>query len=91
MNLIVDILRAAIPAGTPLLLGTLGEIYVERSGILNLGVEGIMIMGAVTAFGVTTLTSNVWLGIFASTITGGMMALIHAFDCVTLKANQTLS
>lgn len=63
MNLIVDILRAAIPAGTPLLLGTLGEIYVERSGILNLGVEGIMIMGAVTAFGVTTLTSNVWLGI----------------------------
>lgn len=90
-QLVIDILKATIPAGTPLLLGALGEIYVERSGILNLGIEGIMIMGAVTAFGVTTLTSNVWLGILVSAVVGGLMSLIHAFNCITLKANQTLS
>lgn len=91
MSLIIDVLKATIPAGTPLLLGTLGEIYVERSGILNLGIEGMMIVGAVTAFGITSLTSNVWLGILSAGIAGGLMALIHAFNCITLKANQTLS
>lgn len=91
MNAVFEILKATIPAGTPLLLGALGEIYVERSGILNLGVEGIMIMGAVSAFGVTAITGNVWLGILISAIVGGGMALIHAFNSITLKANQTLS
>lgn len=91
MSFILEILKATIPAGTPLLLGALGEIYVERSGILNLGVEGMMIMGAVSAFGITALTGNAWLGILASAIVGGGMALIHAFNSITLKANQTLS
>lgn len=91
MSIIIDILKATIPAGTPLLLGALGEIYAERSGILNLGVEGMMIMGAVSAFGVTAMTNNVWLGILISSIVGGGMALIHAFNSITLKANQTLS
>lgn len=91
MNFLLEILKSTIPAGTPLLLGALGEIYTERSGILNLGVEGMMIMGAVSAFGITAMTGNVWLGILASVIVGGGMALIHAFNSVTLKANQTLS
>ncbi|MGC8972348.1 MAG: ABC transporter permease [bacterium] len=91
MNAILEVLKATIPAGTPLLLGALGEIYVERSGILNLGVEGIMIMGAVSAFGVTAITGNVWLGVILSALIGGGMSLIHAFNSITLKANQTLS
>ena len=91
LEAILDALRAAIPAGTPLLLGTLGEIYAERSGVLNLGVEGMMIMGAVTGFGVTFTTGNVWLGLAMAALVGGLMALVHAFLSITLRANQVVS
>ena len=91
LEAILDALRAAIPAGTPLLLGTLGEIYAERSGVLNLGVEGMMIMGAVTGFGVTFTTGNVWLGLAMAALVGGLLALIHAFLSITLRANQVVS
>jgi len=77
--------------GTPLLLSTLGEIYAERSGVLNLGVEGMMIMGAYSAFAVAYSTNNPWLGILAATAVGGVFSLIHAFASVTLKANQVVS
>ena len=87
----VGTLIAAIRAGTPLLLGTLGEIYAERSGVLNLGVEGMMIMGAVTGFGVTLTTGNAWLGLAMAALVGGLMALIHAFVSITLRGNQTVS
>lgn len=83
--------KAAIRAGTPLLFGTLGEIYAERSGVLNLGVEGMMIMGAVTGFGVTLATDNVWLGIALAAVVGGLLALVHAFLSITLRANQVVS
>mgnify|MGYP002396063691 FL=1 len=88
---VASLLHDAIRSGTPVLLGTLGEIYAERSGVLNLGVEGMMIMGAVTGFGVTLATGNVWLGILAGAIVGGLSALIHAFLSVTLRANQVVS
>ncbi|MFQ6014671.1 MAG: ABC transporter permease [Anaerolineae bacterium] len=91
LEFILDALRAAIPAGTPLLLGTLGEIYAERSGVLNLGVEGMMIVGAVTGFGVTLATSNPWLGFLAAAVVGGLLALVHAFVSITLRANQIVS
>ena len=91
LEFVLDAIRAAIPAGTPLLLGTLGEIYAERSGVLNLGVEGMMIMGAVTGFGVTFATGNVWLGLAMAALVGGLMALVHAFLSITLRANQVVS
>jgi len=91
LEFIAAALKAAIPAGTPLLFGTLGEIYAERSGVLNLGVEGMMIMGAVTGFGVTLATGNVWLGIALAAMAGGLLALIHAFLSITLRANQVVS
>lgn len=91
LEVLLTALKAAIPAGTPLLLGTLGEIYAERSGVLNLGVEGMMIMGAVTGFGVTLATGNAWLGITAAALMGGLLALIHAFLSITLRANQVVS
>jgi simple sugar transport system permease protein len=91
MQFILSALRAAIPAGTPLLFGTLGEVYTERSGVLNLGVEGMMIMGSVTAFGVAQTTGNVWLAIFMAALAGGLLALVHAFASITLKVNQVVS
>lgn len=91
LDFILLVLRAAIPAGTPLLYGTLGEVIAERSGVLNLGVEGMMIMGAVTAFGVTHATGNVWLGIAAAMLVGGLLALVHAFASITLRVNQVVS
>ncbi|MDI6768708.1 MAG: ABC transporter permease [Anaerolineales bacterium] len=91
LEFILSVLRAAIPAGTPLLYGTLGEVYAERSGVLNLGVEGMMIMGAVSGFAVAQTTGNVWLGILAAALVGGLLALIHAFASVSLRVNQVVS
>lgn len=91
MEFIILVLHAAIPAGIPLLYGTLGEVYAERSGVLNLGVEGMMIMGAVAGFAVTHTTGNVFFGILASAFVGGLLALVHAFASVTLRVNQVVS
>ena len=78
-------------AGTPLLLGTLGEIITERSGVLNLGVEGMMSLGAVAGFIVAFTTGNPWLGIAAGIISGALISLIHAFLCISLRASQVVS
>jgi len=86
-----DLLYSMIRAGTPLLLGTLGEIYAERAGVLNLGVEGMVIVGAVTGYVVTLSTGNPWLGVLAAAISGGALSLIHAFLSITLRANQVVS
>ena len=88
---IITTLSRSLAYGTPLLLGTLGEIYAERSGVLNLGVEGMMIMGAYSAFTTAYITGNPWLGILVAAVVGGAFSLIHAFTCVTLKANQVVS
>lgn len=90
-DFVLSALRAAIPAGTPLLYGTLGEVTAERSGVLNLGVEGMMIVGAVMAFGVTHTTGNIWLGVAAAALAGGLLALVHAFASITLRVNQVVS
>ncbi len=86
-----EILNLAILAGTAILIATLGEIFTERSGILNLGVEGMMIMGAITAYAITYLFHNPWLGIIMGMVIGTMFSLIHAFITITLKGNQTVS
>jgi len=88
---IIATLSRSLVYGTPLLLGTLGEIYAERSGVLNLGVEGMMIMGAYSAFTTAYITGNPWLGILMGAVVGGAFSLIHAFTSVTLKANQVIS
>lgn len=88
---VIGILSRALAYGTPLLLGTLGEIYSERSGVVNLGVEGMMIMGAVSAFATAYITGNPWLGILVAALAGGLAALVHAFASITLRANQVVS
>jgi len=90
-NMIVSTIIRTLIAGTPLLLGTLGEIVTERSGILNLGVEGMMAVGAMTAFTVTLTTGSPWLGLLAAIVAGTLAAGIHAFVSITLRANQVVS
>ena len=89
--MLIAILAAAVTAGTPLLYAALGEIITERAGILNLGIEGMMLMGAVIGFLVTVNTANPWLGVLGALVAGGLLALIHAILCVTLQANQVVS
>ncbi len=90
-SLIVAVVHRTLVAGTPLLLGTLGEIIAERAGILNLGIEGMMAVGAVSAFTTTFVTGNVMLGVVVAIVAGTLLSLIHAFVSVTLKGNQVVS
>ena len=90
-EIIISVVQRTLVAGTPLLLGTVGEIISERSGILNLGVEGVMAVGAVTAFIVTHHTGNPWLGLCAAIIAGMLISIVHAFASVSLQSNQVVS
>ena len=90
-EIIISTLQRTMIAGTPLLLATTGEIICERSGILNLGVEGVMAVGAVVAFIVTFTTGQPWLGVLAAVAAGMTISVIHAFASITLQANQVVS
>lgn len=85
------LLAAAVVAGTPLLFATLGEILTEKVGNLNLGVEGLMLMGAVVGFQVGLTTSNPYLALIGAMIAGAVGSLIFAFLTVTLRANQVVT
>ncbi|RME33946.1 MAG: ABC transporter permease, partial [Thermoflexia bacterium] len=87
---VLSALQAAVPAAAPLLYGTLGEVTAERSGVVNLGMEGMMLMGAVVAFAVTQATGNVWLALLAAALIGALMGLIHAFTTISLRINQVV-
>jgi simple sugar transport system permease protein len=82
--IISDILRAA----TPLILAALGELVTEKSGVFFLGVEGMMLIGAVAGFIVTVVTGNIYLGLLIALISGIAHALIHAVLTITRSANQ---
>ncbi len=90
-QIIISILKRTLIAGTPLLLGTVGEVITQRGGVMNLGIEGMMAVGAVSGFIVTFTTGNPWLGFFASLVIGALFSLIHGFVSITLKANQVVS
>lgn len=91
LTLLTSILTITIRAGTSLIYAITGEIYTERSGILNLGVEGMMLMGAVTAFATAYYTGTPWLGLLAAMLVGAALAAIHAFLTVTMRANHVVS
>ena len=91
MNDLITILYAAIASGTIILYATIGEIITEKSGILNLGVEGIMLMGAFFGFYLAYTTESLLLAIIGAAVIGGLMGLIHAFMTITLQANQVVS
>ena len=87
----IIILHAGIATGTVLLFATIGEIFTERSGILNLGIEGMMLMGAMAAFAVTVSTGNGWLGILIAMLAGGILALLHGVVTIHFQADQVVS
>ena len=84
----VDILVTIISAATPLLFAAVGELVAERSGVLNLGVEGMMITGAVAAFAVTITTGSATMGILAAAIAGVVMSLAFGVLTLSLLSNQ---
>ncbi len=78
-------------AATFFLIPTLGEMVTERSGILNLGIEGMVISGAAGSFAAAHITGNLWIGAFVGALVGGLLALIHAIVTVTFNRNQVVS
>lgn len=85
------ILQAGIASGTVLLFATIGELFSERAGVLNLGVEGMMLIGAMSAFSTTIATGNPWLGVLVAMFFAGLISQIHAFIVITLQADQVVS
>jgi simple sugar transport system permease protein len=88
MEMFTAIALTVITASTPLLIAAIGELVVERSGVLNLGVEGMMVMGAVCGFGAAFLSGNPYLGVIAAIVAGAFMSLLFGFLTLTLVANQ---
>jgi general nucleoside transport system permease protein len=85
---IIDALVTIIGVTTPILLASTGELIVEKSGVLNLGVEGMMLIGAITAFAVTFESFNPWLGILCAIIATMLISLFFAFLILNLGSNQ---
>jgi len=79
---------SALGAGTPLIFAALGELVTEKSGVLNLGVEGMMLVGAITAFIAASASGSLWLGVAAGCLAGAATASLFAFATLTLQANQ---
>lgn len=90
-EVVAGVVARAMETGTILLLATLGEIYAERSGVLNLGVEGLMIMGALTSFMAAHSSGSIIFGIAVALIVGALMSLLHAVLSVSLRVNQVVS
>ena len=91
LQMITGTLAAMVAAGTVLLLASLGEIISEKGGIMNLGVEGVILVGAITGFMGVHATGSLLVGVLVSIVAGGLMSLVHALLTVTLRANQVVS
>ena len=90
-SVLVVVLASAIVYGTPLVYAALGELLAERSGVLNLGVEGMMLVGAVMGFWAVQRIGSLALAVLVAAVAGAAMAAIHAFLTITLRANQIVS
>ena len=90
-TVIVGILTSAVRLATPYLYASIGEAFAQTSGVVNLGVDGIMLVGGFAGFYVTLITGNVWLGLLAAMIAGLLMGLLMSVISVTLKAEQGIS
>ncbi|WP_066380357.1 ABC transporter permease [Anabaena sp. CA = ATCC 33047] len=89
--MISDYLIASLRLAIPLTFAALGGMYSERSGVLNIALEGMMLTGAFTGASVTFYTGNPWLGVTAALLTGGLVGLLHAFLSITLYVDQLVS
>ncbi|EPR10320.1 ABC transporter permease [Ruminiclostridium papyrosolvens] len=91
LNSILLAISITLMYSTPLVFGSMGGVISERAGVINLGIEGMMTIGAFTGATVGYYTSNPWLGFLSAGLAGGMLALLHAVAAVSFKANQTVS
>jgi general nucleoside transport system permease protein len=91
LTVLLGILGTGIRLATPYLYAAIGETFSQRSGVLNLGVEGIMLMGALSGFYMGVTTGNLWIGLLAAAFVGLLMGLMMAFVSVTLQATQGIS
>lgn len=86
-----DYLVASLRLAVPLGFAALGGLYSERAGVLNIALEGMLLTGAFASAAATFFTDNVWLGVLASLVAGGLVGLLHALLCVSLQVNQLVS
>ncbi len=86
--ILTSLLSGAIQSGTSVLFAVYGEILTERVGVINLGTEGCMIVGALSAYAVTSITGSPWLGLLAAGIISGLFALIHGYLVINRNSNQ---
>jgi general nucleoside transport system permease protein len=87
----IVILHAGLATGTVLLFAAIGEVFAERAGILNLGVEGMMLIGAMAGFKISLSTGNVWWGLIAAMLAGGALSLAHGLVSIHFQADQVVS
>lgn len=88
---LITILHAGLATGTILLFASIGEIFAERAGILNLGVEGMMLIGAMSAFSTSLATGNPWLGVGMAMLMAGLLSLAHGLVTIHFQADQVVS
>lgn len=91
LELIIPLLAAAVQSGTPILYATLGEMVTERSGVLNLGVEGMMLLGALAAFWFSLITGQPWLGFLMGGVCAALLSAVHGLVCLGFQGNQIVS
>jgi simple sugar transport system permease protein len=88
---LIGLIAATFRVSTPLIFGTLGELFAERSGVLNLGIEGTMFFGAFVGFTVSSLTGSLWIGLLAAVVAGALSGWLMALLTVRLGVNQHVS
>lgn len=91
LDIVIPLLAAAVQSGTPILYATLGEIFTEKAGILNLGVEGCMIIGALAGFVVALATGSPVIAFVVAGVAGMLAAAVHGIVCLGFKGNQVVS
>lgn len=90
-SILISVAAATIRIATPLLLAALGELVAERSGVYNMGLEGMMLMGAFTGYLAAYESGSLWMGVAAAALTGALMALVFAVLVITLKVEQIVT
>jgi general nucleoside transport system permease protein len=90
MSFWIDVAASGVAAGTPLVVAGLGELVCERSGVMNLGVEGMMLVGAATGFVAAYFSGNVWVGLLVSMAAGAVLSLLFALMTILLRTNQVV-
>ncbi|MEI7769996.1 MAG: ABC transporter permease [Chloroflexales bacterium] len=87
----ITMISETLRLGTPVALGALAGIYAERSGVVNIAIEGMMLTGAAFGFAAFVGTGNIWVGVLVATILGGLIALIHGLLSISFKTDQIIS